>query len=311
VDEKRYRAAEQRLFAAAGVEPAEEWVELQRVGARARVLATGEGPPVVFFSGGPNAAATWAYVAANLAGVRCLLVDRPGTGLSGPPARIPDRTNLASYVVDLGLDVLDGLALDRTAVVGSSFGGYLSIRLAATHPDRLSHLVLAACPAFVPGWTGPQIATLLRTPVLGRVMMRIPPSRAGVRMSLRQFGHSRSLLEGRISRPMLDWILSWQRDTDTMKHDGEMIIGCGTWRGGFDAALDLTPAELASVSVPTTILIGAADTVGGEAVGQRLAAAIPRASLQVLDDAGHLPWLDDPVWLAAGVRTAVLGPQSV
>lgn len=293
----RYRSAERHLFADAGIEPIERWLTLPgRI--RTRVLDHGEGEPVVFLHGGPNAAATWAYVAAANRGLRCLLVDRPGCGLSDPPATVPDNTTVADYVAKLTVDLLDGLELDQAALVGSSFGGYGALRSAAGAPDRVTRLVLAGCPAFVPGWTAPSFFSILRTPAIGRVVLALPASRSAVRMSLRQMGHGHALANDNIAPAMLEWVLAWQRHTDTMANDAAMIVACGTWRGGFDPALDLTADELAAIDTPCLVLGGSADPVGGPDTIERLAAALPNASADCLDDAGHLPWLDDPTWVA-------------
>jgi pimeloyl-ACP methyl ester carboxylesterase len=117
-------------------------------------------------------------------------------------------------------------------------------------------------------------------------------------MSLKQMGHQRSLAGDRIPAPMLDWMLAWQRDTPTVRNDAAMIVACGTWRNGFAASLDLGPDDLASVKAPCQILVGANDPIGGEAVAESLAALLATATVDVLPDAGHLPWLDDPNWVA-------------
>lgn len=293
----RYRTAERHLFADAGIEPTERWLTLPGQ-VRTRVLDHGEGPPVVFLHGGPNAAATWSYVAAATRGLRCLLVDRPGCGLSDAPATVPDHTTLADYVSRLTIDLLDGLELDRAALVGSSFGGYSALRIAATAPDRITGLVLAGCPAFVPGWTAPAFFSILRTPVVGRVVLALPANRRAVRMSLRQMGHGHALANHLVQAAMLEWMVAWQRHTDTMTNDAEMIVGCGTWRTGFDPALDVTADQLAAVTTPCLVLAGTADTVGGPDVIERLAAALPDATAAYLEGAGHLPWLDDAAWVA-------------
>jgi 2-hydroxy-6-oxonona-2,4-dienedioate hydrolase len=299
--EARYREAEARLFEDAGVEPTERWLALPRLGTRARVLLTGDGPPLVFFHGGPDAGATWAYLAAALPGFRCHLVDRPGCGLSEPPRSLPDRSTLPAYVADLAADVLDALELERAGLVGCSFGGYASLRAAMAHPDRVASVVLTGCPAFVPGWTPPSFAGVLRTPLVGRLLLAAPPTKASVRFSLRQFGHRRSLDSQRIPAAMLDWIRAWQRDTDTMRNDARMILACGRWPGGFDPGLDLTPEELGAVRAPCLIVSGADDPVGGAEVTGRLASLLPDALIDVWDGAGHLPWLDDPRRGAAAV----------
>jgi pimeloyl-ACP methyl ester carboxylesterase len=42
--------------------------------------------------------------------------------------------------------VLDGAGLDRAAICGVSFGGFIALRYAAARPDRVSALVLASAP---------------------------------------------------------------------------------------------------------------------------------------------------------------------
>jgi pimeloyl-ACP methyl ester carboxylesterase len=290
----RYREMERRLFRSAGIEPVERQLDMRRLGVRARVLDTGAGEPTLFFSGGPNAAATWSYLAGATNGLRCLLVDRPGTGLSEPLRIVPDHRRLGRAQEDLTADVLDALGLERAHLVGSSLGGFAALRSAAAHPERVLGVVLLGCPAFAPGWTQPGFFKLLRTPLLGRAMVALPPTAASVRMSLRELGHRASLRAGRIPAPMLEWIRSWQADTDTLRNDAATIIRCGTWRHGFDPALDLTDDILGRVDATTLLVAGADDPVGGAGVLRALAERLPRAHVAVMEDAGHLPWLDDP-----------------
>ena len=93
---------------------------------------------------------------------------------------------------------------------------------------------------------------------------------------------------------MLAWVLAWQRYTDTLRNDATMIIGCGTWRGGFYPHLDLDDNDLSAVKVPCLVLSGTDDPVGGVDITERLASSLPDATVEVLNNAGHLPWLDDP-----------------
>jgi pimeloyl-ACP methyl ester carboxylesterase len=308
MNERRYRQAERALFEDAGIDPIERRIALPTLGVTARILEIGEGAPVVCLHGGPDAAATWSYLAAAATGARLLLVDRPGTGLSDPLLSVPDVATLPGYVSQLTIDVLDALGLQRAHLLGSSFGGYSALRTALEHPDRVTRIVLAGCPPFVPGWTAPGFFTLLRTPILGRVLLSAPVTRASVRSYLRQMGHGRSLAEGSIPVAMLEWIRSWQRDTDTMRNDAAMIVACGTRRGGFDPRLDLTPDELRQVGAPCSILVGTDDPVGGEDVAANLASLLSDATVDVWSGAGHLPWLDDPV--RAGAAIMAVGPTS-
>jgi pimeloyl-ACP methyl ester carboxylesterase len=60
------------------------------------VQVVGEGLPVLFLHGVNTCGTIWAPLAGRLAGVACLLVDRPGCGLSDPlPTPI---TEVAAFV---------------------------------------------------------------------------------------------------------------------------------------------------------------------------------------------------------------------
>lgn len=58
---------------------------------------------------------------------------------------------------------------------------------------------------------------------------------------------------------------------------------------------------LGRVSVPTLVLWGADDPFDGVEVGVRLVRELPAARLEVLPDAGHLPWLDNPAHVGQSV----------
>jgi hypothetical protein len=55
MSEVDYRCAERRLWNSVGLTPHESFVTLPRLGVEARVQEVGEGEPVLFIHGGPNA----------------------------------------------------------------------------------------------------------------------------------------------------------------------------------------------------------------------------------------------------------------
>ena len=302
----RYRETERRLFADAGASPTEHRITLPTLGVGARVLEVGSGHPVLFLHGGPMAAGTWAYLAARTVGLRCLLLDRPGCGLSDPPPFVPTPDRLRTYVEQLTVDVLDALDLEQSSLVASSFGGYSALCSAASHPDRVDRVVLAGCPAFVPGWSEPSLFALLRAPIVRSLVLGAPVTAGSVRFFLKQAGHARSLAAGRIPEVMLAWIRAWQRDTDTMRHDAAMIRACGASIRHFDPALDLGEDDLQAVRAPCLLLAGTDDPVGGVAVMEQLARLLPVATVDAWEAAGHLPWLDDADRAAGAVTRFLL-----
>ena len=142
MNEAKYRAAELRYWAMEGVAPTEVWLDLAHTAARVRVQVVGDGPPVLFVHGANNAGTSWGPLAARMSGFRCLLLDRPGCGLSERlPTRFDDVTAFVPFAQTLIVDVLDALELERAHLVSTSLGGYHALRIAATHPDRVRRVV--------------------------------------------------------------------------------------------------------------------------------------------------------------------------
>lgn len=292
--EMKYRVAEQRLWEFFGCAPTEQMVSLPGTGTKVRVQETGQGDPVLFIHGGPNAGSTWAPLAARMEGFRCLLVDRPGTGLSEPyPVT---AQNLSTFGAGFIGAVLDGLEIDQAHVVASSFGGHLALRSAAAHPGRILRMVQMAAPAAVPGQVFPPFLKSLRSPVARSVMSTLPPIGRINRNIMRQIGHGASLDAGRIPDVFFDWYLALGRYTDTMRHDGHMI---GAEILPNIDLVTLSPELLGSVPTPTLFLWGADDGYGGEDNARIVTSMLPDADLVMMPEAGHLPWLDDPQFSAA------------
>jgi 2-hydroxy-6-oxonona-2,4-dienedioate hydrolase len=301
-----FRAAEQTLWASVDRTPTERRVHLRRNDVTVRVQEVGAGPPVLFVHGGPNSGSTWAPMVGEVEGLRCLLVDRPGTGLSDPLPRPVTAASAAEYADGFVADVLDALELERAHVVASSFGGYLALRSAAAHPDRVDRMVQMACPAFAAGMRLPPFMRMLSLRAGRRLLATLPPNERAGRMTLRQIGHGASLEAGRIPQAFLDWYLALQRHTDTMTHEVAMIGSVVRWRG-FDPALTVTAEVLAAVRAPTAFLWGAEDTFGGREVAEAMVAAMPEAHLEMVTSGGHLPWLDDPEGAASFVASHLAG----
>lgn len=300
MNEHAYREAERRLWDSVGKAPTERLITMPRLGVTVRVQEVGEGDPVLFIHGGPNSGSTWAPLVEHLDGFRCLMVDRPGTGLS-EPAHI-GLENLAQVGDTFVADVLEGLGIESTHVVASSFGGYLALRSAVADPARVGRMVQMACPAFVPGFHVPPFMRMTAVSAVRWLLAKLPPSRRANDAILRQIGHAASLDAGTIPDVFMDWYLALGTHTDTMRNEGEMIGRLGSFRG-FDPSLTLSPEFFAGVRPPTLFLWGADDTFGGEGVARPIVEWMPDAELVMVPNSGHLPWIDDPAAIAR--RTAM------
>lgn len=302
----QYEQAEQRLWSDAGVTPAEHRVHLARNDVVVRVQEVGAGPAVLFLHGGPGAAgAVWAYLAARLPDFRCLLLDRPGTGGSGarPLHDVPAIRREADRLV---VDVLEALDIGRAHVVGSSHGSYVALLSAAAYPDCVDRTVHLGCPGFVAGMSVRAFDRVALLPGAHRLFGLARPNERALRKTFRQLGHGASLEAGVLSDAMIEWAVALQRGTDTMTNELATMANMGTFRRGFDPALTVGRDLLAEVRSPTSLIWGSEDPYGDAQVGRDLADALPDASFELMEGAGHLCWLDDVDRAAAAVQGHLL-----
>jgi pimeloyl-ACP methyl ester carboxylesterase len=297
-----YRAAEHALWRRFEASPTERLLELGS-GMRVRIQELGEGPPVLFLHGVMTAGSAFAPLAARLSGVRSVMLDRPGCGLSAPWQWQPQFRDQA---VDLVREVLDALQLDSVVVAGSSLGALWATWFALAHPKRVQKLVLVG-PSI--GFPGVHVAGFMRVaalPGLGALIKRkIRTTHKSLRGIFAQMGHRKSLDAGKIPDELFDWGVRLD-DTGTPRHDFDAILravgvtGPRPW-------IQFDDDALRSISVPTLVLAGTDDTHGGPTLAARVAELIPGAMLQIVKDAGHLPWLDDAAAVAEPLQRFVVG----
>lgn len=100
----------------------------------------GEGPPLVMLTGTGSTMAEWDPALLELLADdhRLILFDYPGVGRSGP-------WHGASFdsLADITAAFMEAVDVPRADVLGWSMGGFVAQRLAARHPERVSHLILA------------------------------------------------------------------------------------------------------------------------------------------------------------------------
>ena len=301
MSEDRYRDAEHALWASQGAHPTERLLGLDRTRATVRVQEIGEGEPVVFVHGASNGGTSWASLAARLDGFRCVLVDRPGCGLS--PRLEPGLSDMAAldtFADGLVADVLDAIGARTAPVIGTSFGGYFVLRAAAAHPDRINRVVTFSWSFGAPTVSTPFFMRVAMQPGLRRLATRIPPTERMVRSMLKQIGLRHAVESGRFGPVEIAWFLSLLRDTDTMRNEIEAMPRIATMRGFNDETL-LAPEVLAKVTAPAYFLWGEDDPMGGGDIARAFASQLPNAQLEMMPGAGHAPWIDDPDLVAERV----------
>jgi pimeloyl-ACP methyl ester carboxylesterase len=293
---ERYRESERELWHHYGLEPNERFLDLDSPAVRLRVLEVGSGEPVLFVHGtvGPGG---WPSLIHELPGYRSIVLERPGWGMSFPIDF--SGQEYKTLVASVLRGALDALELERAHVVGGSIGNVWALRLAAEHPSRIGRIVLLGGGPIVSQAGVPGIIRLLASPA-GALMVRLPDKPARVRSILRQSGHGESLDAGRIPDEFVDWRIAVGRETDSMRHEREMVraIVKGT---SYRPGLTFEDAELAAIRQPILHVYGTADPVGSADIWTRVARMLPRGELRLVEGAGHMPWFDHPGTVAGEV----------
>ena len=295
------------MWAQTGLTPREHMIDLPRIGTRLRVQETGDGPPIVLVHGASNSGTSWAGLAAAMPQFRCLMIDRPGCGLSESHGRrFREVADLTRFSEDLVADVFDALELDRAFLLGTSFGGNVVLRGAAALPDRIEKLVVVGWSVGAPIKYTPFSMRLASIPGLGSMMFRLPASKRMVKAILKQVGLRDAFDAGVITDEFVECFRSLLNDTDTMKNElvqGPPIISPIK---GFNGSILLPDDALARIAVPTYFIWGTNDPMGDEAIATAFTAKVPGSTLEMVPG-GHAVWLDDPNRVADAVAAFLQG----
>jgi proline iminopeptidase len=263
-------------------------------GVRLWASASGRGEPLVLCHGGPGLWDMFEDVAAMLGDVATVVRwDQRGCGRSEPCAG-PWTTD--RFVADLDA-VRQHFALERTALLGHSWGAQLALAYALAHPERVSALVYVAGTGIGPvaDWHPAYEANFLAR--LGENPERL--------------ARWRELPKDDPERAVLHWSVEFEDRARALEHARRMAE---PWFGinlECNAALNAeTPrtAELyaacQALDVPVLIVDGERDIRPRSAVDS-LERALPRVRRVILPDAGHLPWVEDPKGFRETVASAL------
>jgi pimeloyl-ACP methyl ester carboxylesterase len=203
---------------------------------------------------------------------RVVTYDKRGMGLSDRPGGAPTMEEHA----DDALAVMDAAGLERPTLVAVSEGGPAAIVLAASHPSRVSKLVLygtfprmLSTGDYPPGMSAEVVEQIQRE----------APVRWGQAVAMRGFGPSVA------DDPVFAaW---WGRLLRAGTSPAGIAALIGTW-----LQLDVRPA-LPLIGVPTLVLCRRGDRMAPAAHSEYLAEHIPGAQLKLLDGDDHLLFTGD------------------
>ena len=155
--------------------------------------------------------------------------------------------------------ILDSLGLRTTALLGNSLGGTWALWYALEHPDRVSRLVLLGAPPLLPGTRVPPPMLAVATPTTGPPPPMPPPSRESVVQSMSVFGEAETIAQ---YPEQIDAMIAAGLDEiglDARLAELRAVISPTGWQ----PALAMGVEELRRLTVPTLLLWGEHDPLGG------------------------------------------------
>jgi len=254
-------------------------------GSSTRVLEHGAGDPLILLHGtGGHLEAFSRNLRALGERYRVVLYDFPGHGWSALTTRDLEIEDYLEHLHQL----MAVLGIERAHLSGESLGGWVAIKFAAKHPDRVDRLILNT-----PGGT-------MATP---EVMERI-----------------RSLSQAAADDPSEDRIrarLEWLMADPGSVTDELVEVRQGVYRRpGFarsmrhilclqDPAIRsrnrITDGELESIRCPSLVIWTSDDPSGPAKAGMDIAERIPGGEFLYIDGAGHWPQWEQPERFDAAV----------
>ncbi len=243
-------------------------------GWRTRCLVAGDGAETVFLL--PGTGGHLEAYSRNIADFarryRVIAYDYPGHGYTTPTDH---DLELPEYVEHLAA-LMDAFGADRAHLNGESLGGWVAVKFAAAHPERVDRLVLNT-----PGGTMARPEVMARIRELSQAAVD-DPSRERVRSRLEWLmAHPESVTEELVD--IRQGIYAQPGFADSMRH-----ILC-LQDPEIRARNLITDEELQGISAPTLVVWTSDDPSGPAGAGLHMAEQIPQGRFELIEDAGHWP----------------------
>jgi 2-hydroxy-6-oxonona-2,4-dienedioate hydrolase len=257
-----------------------------------RYLEAGAGEPLVLLHALGESAFDWRWVLPLLARThRVYAPDLPGFGGSAKPQADYSPAFFGWFAAGL----LDALGLERAAVVGNSLGGLIALRLALSEPARVGSLVLVDSAGL--GRSATYAFRSLTAPGYGELAIawaKTPPGAAARAWS------KAHLLFAHPQLAPAPWTAEQYR---LAQLPGFLEAALAALRAqlDLDGQREVLLDRLPYLKMPTLVVWGARDRVFPPSQAQDAVSRLPKGSLTLIPDCGHMPHVECPVRFVAAL----------
>jgi pimeloyl-ACP methyl ester carboxylesterase len=262
-----------------GRTPAADSGRPRRLPQRVYVEQAGSGEPLILLHGFGGSSYSWREVMPRLAEhYRVLAPDLSGFGFTERP------DDLEAYTLEgqvaLVLALMDHFEITSAHFLAHSYGGSLSLALAALHPQRVRSLVLLD--AAPPEYPYRRRKTIVASRLAASLFVRgIGLHRPMLRRALRRSFYDNSL----VTRGLLEAY------RERLAIEGAVVAYQGLTAPLADVP---EPVDLATIAQPTLALWGAEDALIPVEVARAAVAKMPNARFEEIAASGHSPMEEQP-----------------
>lgn len=248
-------------------------------GIRTHYIEKGSGPPVILVHGFFFDTFMWnRNIDALAEKFTVYALDLWGFGYS---TRAPLDFGFPLYARQLGL-FMDAMAIPKASLVGQSMGGGTIVEFTVSNRSMVERIVLADA-AGMPNPL-PMIGKISNLPGVGELMYRLPGN------LMRQVTLNNTFIHDR--QTITDEFLENATRFHKIKGSNEVMLEI-TRKNFFDK-LESRIHQLAELDVPTLVIWGKQEKAIPLPVGRRLHEALAGSRMEIIEEAGHCPMIDQP-----------------
>lgn len=235
-------------------------------GTRVEILELGSGPPLLFLNAGIGIDPGKAALKLFAKHVRVIAPCHPGFGGSERPKSLTTVEDLSYFYLDL----MDERDLLDVTLVGVSFGAWIAAEVAVKSSARLSHLVLADAVGI-------------------KISDRETRDIADIFAMTESEFNAAAFADAKVGT--FDYKAMSDADVLAVAQNRESLARF-TWSPYMHNPK--LRNRLHRIDVPTLFLWGANDRIVPESYGRSYCAAVPNAHFELIQQAGHLPHIEQP-----------------
>lgn len=239
-------------------------------------LEAGQGPVLILIHGLGSSANVWRDDIGLLATAnRVIALDLPGYGKSDKPK----ADYSVEYQAGAVKEFIEALGVDKVTLAGNSSGGWIAALVALDSPDKVSRLVLV------------DSAGLRHEAAQNAVPLNPATREEEKALLLALFSDKAKVTDALVSE-------QWDYRKDIRSTDQATIES-------FKTKAPFLDSRLRDIKVPTLIIWGKQDLLVPLDTAERFAKGIRGSKLIVIDNAGHLPQVEQPKAFTRAVKVFV------